>query len=76
MVLKAVKWGIKPISTAYNTLKKKRALSMEQIAGLLFPILFGLVYIFVLGGCVWFLRESCVESVWIGFITLFNGDWR
>lgn len=78
MVLKAIKWGIRPASTAYNTLEERRALDMEQIAGFLFPIPFGLVYILVLGGCVWIfvgiVRKKRLDWVLLLCIMLIGGN--
>lgn len=78
LMMKSIKWGIRPIGTAYSSLTGEHNFNLKEIAGLFFPISFGLIYIFVLAECVWFVvrivRRRRLDWGLLIFIMLVGGN--
>lgn len=55
LFMKTIEWSIKPIGTAYNSFREGYDFNLKQIAGLFFPVSFGLIFVFIMVGCVWFV---------------------
>ena len=78
IVKKAVQWGIQPAARAQNSFKGERAISSELLAGLLFPISFGLVYMIIIGMFIWLIirvvRKRRLDWVLLTAMMLIGGN--
>lgn len=77
-ILKSINWGVKPIVTAYNTLKEKNSLDLKRFVGMLFPVSFGLLYSMILGSVIWFfvriMKKKRLDWALLLFVMVIGGN--
>lgn len=78
IVVKMIRWGTQLASDDYNTFKEDHSLTPGVLAGALFPISFGMIYIVIVGGCVSIMvriiRKKRIDWVMLAIISTIGGN--
>ena len=77
MAKKALDWGAQPLADSYVP-STRVEVDSAQLAATLFPVSFGVVYIVIIGGCVWLgvrmVRAKKLDWVVLVFVMIVGGN--